>query len=99
MGEVAGNRLHVAEVEVSALNGPLNDGREVALADGLTDAVAKRLPLEQGLEPYAVAAALLGLYAAADADPAVRAILVAVVAIVGVVGALLCVAVLMEDRQ
>ena len=46
-----------------------------------------------------LAVALLGLYAAADADPAVRAILVAVVAIVGVIGALLCVAVLMEDRQ
>lgn len=38
-----------------------------------------------------LAAALLGLYAAADADPAVRAILVAVVAIVGVVAMLVVV--------
>ena len=35
-----------------------------------------------------LAVALLGLYAAADADPAVRAILVAVVAMCGCVGAM-----------
>ena len=38
-----------------------------------------------------LAVALLGLVAAADADPAVRAILVAAVAMLGCVGAMVCV--------
>lgn len=38
-----------------------------------------------------LAVALLGLVAAADADPAARAILVAVVAMGGCVGAMVCV--------
>ncbi len=38
-----------------------------------------------------LAVALLGLVAAADADPAVRAILVAAVAMGGCVGAMVCV--------
>jgi hypothetical protein len=38
-----------------------------------------------------LAVALLGLVAAADADPAARAILVAAVAMLGCVGAMVCV--------
>lgn len=40
------------------------------------------------MKPALLAVALLGLYAAADADPVVRAILVAAVAMGGAVGVL-----------
>jgi hypothetical protein len=50
------------------------------------------------VKPALLAVALLGLVAAADADPAVRAVIVAAVAILGCVGALVAVGAAMGRR-